>query len=117
MLDLSLTTDLQAEFLGPDKGSNADFRVSSLAAHAAGFRDRGVLREGAAADIVVYDMEELDMEPKWVGEIAHDLPGGEWRRVQRAKGYKAILVNGEVTFDEGECTGATPGRLLRHGRG
>jgi len=169
MLDLSLATDLQAEFLGPDKGSNADFmgeilndspytvpgvsdggahtkfftggawttdmlrwlvrdegkvtlenahfRMSSLAAHAAGFRDRGVLREGAAADVVVYDMEELDMEPKWVGEIAHDLPGGEWRRVQRAKGYKAILVNGEVTFDEGECTGATPGKLLRHGRG
>ena len=70
--------------------------MSALAAHAAGFRDRGVLREGAAADVVVYDMEELDIEPKWIGEIAHDLPGGEWRRVQRAKGYKAILVNGEV---------------------
>ena len=76
-----------------------------------------MLHEGAAADVVVYDMEELDMEPKWVGEIAHDLAGGEWRRVQRAKGYKAILVNGEVTFDEGECTGATPGKLLRHGHG
>ena len=47
----------------------------------------------------------------------YDLPGGEWRRVQRAKGYKDILVNGEVTFADGECTGATPGRLLRHGKG
>ena len=136
MLDLSLATDLQAEFLGPDKGSNAEFmaelmdvpytlpgvsdggahtkfftggawttdmlkwlvrdegkltleeahfRMSALPAHAAGFRDRGVLREGAAADVVVYDMEELDMDPHWIGEVAHDLPGGEWRRVQRAR--------------------------------
>ena len=75
-----------------------------------------MLREGAAADVVVYDMEELDIEPDWVGEVVHDLPGGEWRRVQRAKGYKHILVNGEVTFADGECTGATPGKLLRHGR-
>ncbi|MDH4146898.1 MAG: amidohydrolase family protein [Acidimicrobiia bacterium] len=168
MLDLSIEGDLQVEFLGPDKGSNAEFmgemmqspygipgvsdggahtkfftggayttdflkwlvrdegtvtleeahyRLSALAAHAAGFRDRGVLREGAAADVVVYKMEELDIEPNWIGEAVHDLPGGEWRRVQRAKGYQQIIVNGEITFEEGECTGALPGRLLRHGRG
>jgi N-acyl-D-aspartate/D-glutamate deacylase len=95
----------------------AHYRMSALAAHAAGFKDRGVLREGAAADIVVYDMEELDVEPNWVGDVVHDLPGGEWRRVQRAKGYKHILVNGGETFADGECTGATPGKLLRHGKG
>ena len=168
MLDLALATDLKADFLGPDKGSNADFmvelmeapytlpgvsdggahtkfftggawptdllkwlvrdeakltleeahyRLSALPAHAAGFRDRGVLREGAAADVVVYAMEELDMEPQWIGEVVEDLPGGEWRRVQRAKGYKDIIVNGQVTFEDGVCTGATPGKLLRHGRG
>ena len=94
----------------------AHYRMSALAAHAAGFKDRGVLREGAAADIVVYDMEELDVEPNWVGDVVHDLPGGEWRRVQRAKGYKHIIVNGEETVTDGECTGATPGKLLRHGR-
>ena len=37
--------------------------------------------------------------------------------VQRAVGYRAIVVNGAVTFEDGECTGATPGRLLRHGVG
>ncbi|MGF1599722.1 MAG: amidohydrolase family protein [Acidimicrobiales bacterium] len=167
MLDLSVQGDLNVEFLGPDRGMNADFmaemtndspytlpgvsdggahtkffnggswstdylrwlvrdeekvtleeahyRMSSLAAHAAGFTDRGTIREGSAADIVVYKMEELDIEPNWIGEVVHDLPGGEWRRVQRAKGYHHILVNGVETFRSGECTGETPGKLLRHG--
>lgn len=96
----------------------AHYRMSYLAAHAAGFRDRGLLREGAAADVVVYDMEELDVDPHWVGDVEYDLPGNEWRRVQRAKGYKSIIVNGVETFsDGGACTGATPGKLLRHGHG
>jgi N-acyl-D-aspartate/D-glutamate deacylase len=168
MLDLSIATGLKAEFLGPDRGSNADFtaemintspytfpgvadggahtkflasgsfptdflrwlvrdegkvsleeahyRLSALPAHAAGFRDRGMLREGAAADVVVYDLDSLAIEPEWVGEVVHDFPGGEWRRVQRAQGYRAIIVNGAVTFEEGRCTGALPGRLLRGGR-
>ena len=77
--------------------------------------DRGVLREGAAADVVVYDLDALAIDPPWIGSVEHDLPAGEWRRVQRAVGYKAIIVNGEVTFADGECTGATPGKLLRHG--
>jgi N-acyl-D-aspartate/D-glutamate deacylase len=169
MLDLSVAGNLKVEFLGPNRGFNAEFmaemindspatfpgvsdggahtkfftggafttdflkwlvrdeqkitleeahyRLSELPAQAAGFRDRGVLREGAAADVVVYDLNGLAIEPEWIGEIAHDFPGGEWRRVQRAKGYHAILVNGEVTFEDGKCTGATPGKLLRHGRG
>jgi N-acyl-D-aspartate/D-glutamate deacylase len=95
----------------------AHYRLSALPAQAAGFRDRGVLRVGAAADVVVYDLDGLGIEPEWIGEIVYDFPGGEWRRVQRAKGYQAILVNGEFTFIEGKCTGATPGKLLRHGRG
>lgn len=90
--------------------------MSALPAHAAGFRDRGVLREGAWADVVVYDLDGLAVEPDWVGEIAHDFPGGEWRRVQHAKGYRSIIVNGVETFSEDKCTGATPGKLLRHGR-
>ncbi len=75
-----------------------------------------MLEEGAAADVVVYDLDELAIDPPWIGSVEHDLPGGEWRRVQRANGYKAIIVNGQVTFESGECTGATPGKLLRHGR-
>jgi N-acyl-D-amino-acid deacylase len=93
----------------------AHYRLSALPAHAAGFRDRGILREGAAADVVVYDLKNLGIEPDWIGEVTHDLPGGEWRRVQRAKGYRSIIVNGVETFSEDKCTGATPGELLRHG--
>jgi N-acyl-D-amino-acid deacylase len=93
----------------------AHYRLSALPAHAAGFRDRGILREGVWADVVVYDLNSLAVEPGWAGEIVRDLPGGEWRRVQHARGYRAIIVNGEITFDEGQPTMATPGKLLRHG--
>jgi len=91
----------------------AHFRLSGLQAWAAGFRDRGYLREGLAADIVVYDLEKLNIGPT---EIVYDLPAGEWRRVQKAEGYRWIMVNGQATFEDGRCTGATPGKLLRHGQ-
>jgi N-acyl-D-aspartate/D-glutamate deacylase len=88
------------------------FRLSTHPAMCAGFKNRGTLVEGNWADLVVYDLNKLAIKPL---EIVHDFPGGEWRRVQRAEGYKTIMVNGEVTFDEENCTDATPGRLLRHG--
>ncbi|MGH3687676.1 MAG: N-acyl-D-amino-acid deacylase family protein [Pseudonocardiaceae bacterium] len=88
------------------------WKLSALPAHVAGFRDRGTLALGAPADLIVYDYAALRCLPD---EIAHDLPTGEWRRIQRAQGYQWILVNGEITFADGKCTGATPGRLLRHG--
>jgi N-acyl-D-aspartate/D-glutamate deacylase len=90
----------------------AHFRLSAHPAMCAGFKNRGTLIEGAAADIVVYDLDRLKIHPM---EITHDFPGDEWRRVQRADGYHATMVNGEVTFENGKCTGATSGRLLRHG--
>jgi N-acyl-D-amino-acid deacylase len=91
----------------------AHWRLSGLPAWAAGFKDRGLLREGLLADMMVYDLASLCARP---AEVLHDLPAGEWRRVQRAAGYRWILVRGEVTFNDGHCTGATPGRLMRDGR-
>jgi len=91
----------------------AHFRLSGLCAWAAQFKDRGTLREGMAADIVIYDLERLATLPE---EIVYDLPAGEWRRVQKAEGYRWIIVNGEPIFEDGKCTGATPGKLLRHGQ-
>jgi N-acyl-D-amino-acid deacylase len=88
------------------------FRLSAHPAMCAGFKNRGTLVEGNWADLVVYDLNRLAIKPL---EIVHDFPGGEWRRVQRSEGYHAILVNGETTFEENQCTGAAPGRLLRRG--
>lgn len=90
------------------------YKLSYLPAHIAGFKDRGFLREGAPADIVMYDLDKLKVLPT---TIAHDLPGGEWRRITMGEGYRWIMVNGEVTFEDGKPTGALPGKLLRHGRG
>ena len=91
----------------------AHFRLSGLMAWAAGFKDRGTLREGMAADIVVYDNNTVNSLPS---EILYDLPANEWRRVQKATGYRHILVNGVETFQDGNCTGSTSGKLLRSGR-
>jgi N-acyl-D-aspartate/D-glutamate deacylase len=90
----------------------AHWRLSAYPALAAGFRDRGFLREGAPADILVYDLDSLRILP---AERLHDFPAGDWRLACKAEGYRYILVNGEVTFVDGDCTGLTPGDLLRHG--
>jgi N-acyl-D-aspartate/D-glutamate deacylase len=91
---------------------HAHWRLSALPAHCAGFRDRGTLVEGAPADVVVYDFDDLTVLPT---EVVHDLPGGEWRRVQRASGYRFVLVNGAVTIEDDRETHTHSGRLLRHG--
>jgi N-acyl-D-amino-acid deacylase len=88
-------------------------RLSGLPAQLAGFRDRGTIREGGPADVVVYDPAALAVGPN---EVVHDLPGGEWRRVQRASGYHAVFVNGRRTIDHDEVTDTFSGKLLRHGR-
>ena len=94
----------------------AHYRLSAMPTKCAGFKDRGTLVEGAPADLLIYDYANLKVTPE-EREIAYDFPAGEWRRVQRAEGYRYIMVNGVTTFVDGECTGATPGQLLRHGKG
>ena len=93
---------------------DAHWRLAALPAQLAGCNDRGTLKLGAPADIVVYDYENLKvLEP----EVVHDLPGGEWRRIQRAKGYRYVLINGELTIENDEQTNVFSGELLRHGSG
>lgn len=94
----------------------AHYHLSYLPAQSAGFFDRGFLKEGVPADIVVYDLERLKRTPEWSYEIAHDFPANEWRCVQRSEGYRWTMVNGVITFEDGVCTGATPGLLLRNRR-
>ncbi len=75
-----------------------------------GFADRGLVREGFVADLNVID-------PDTVGEclprVERDLPAAAARLTQRATGYRATVVGGEVVLDRGEHTGALPGTLLR----
>jgi N-acyl-D-amino-acid deacylase len=113
----SYTTDFLT-WLVRDTGKvsleEAHFHLSYLPAQAAGFLDRGFLREGAPADVVVYDLAKLKRTPEWEFETVHDFPAGEWRRIQRSEGYRWTIVNGQITFEDGVCSGATPGALLRN---
>ncbi|MGC6328018.1 N-acyl-D-amino-acid deacylase family protein [Rhizorhabdus sp. FW153] len=85
-------------------------RMTSATASIAGFADRGLLQPGLRADINLIDMDALALrEP----ELRYDLPGGGRRLIQRADGYRATIVHGEVVSRDGEPTGARPGRLIR----
>jgi N-acyl-D-amino-acid deacylase len=75
-----------------------------------GFADRGLIREGMAADLVVFDPDTIGAE---MPEVVEDLPAGARRLVQRARGIAATVVNGEILLRGGKHTGALPGRLLR----
>jgi len=86
-------------------------RMTSDPADFFGIRDRGRLKAGQAADIVIFD-------PATVGsggrpERLHDLPGGAKRMVVRSRGIEMTLVNGEPTWEKGALTGAGAGTVLR----
>ena len=85
-------------------------RLTSDTAEFIGYRDRGVVREGAFADLNVIDLDGLSLQ---VPEIVRDFPGGAPRFVQRATGIEHTIVNGVPFMEAGEHTGALPGRLLR----
>ncbi|TFG96099.1 MAG: D-aminoacylase [Myxococcales bacterium] len=78
-----------------------------------GLQDRGVIAPGKKADLNVIDLEKLRLG---LPELAFDLPAGAKRLIQRAQGYEATIVNGQVTFRNGDSTGALPGRLVRGAR-
>lgn len=75
-----------------------------------GWTDRGVVAPGAVADLNVIDLDALACRPP---RIVHDLPAGGRRLMQTAEGYRWTIKSGTVTFEDGEHTGALPGRLLR----
>ena len=75
-----------------------------------GFTDRGTIEPGKKADVNVIDWDALRLHAP---EMVFDLPAGGRRLVQRVDGYEATIVAGEVTFEDGEPTGALPGALVR----
>ena len=82
-------------------------------AEALGLNDRGLIRPGLRADLNLIDIEKLKVHAP---EFTYDLPAGGRRLVQRAEGYRYTIVAGQVTYRDGEPTGALPGRLVRGAR-
>jgi N-acyl-D-aspartate/D-glutamate deacylase len=78
-----------------------------------GLTDRGLIREGMAADLMVFDLARIGVKDD---EVSRDGPGGTPRRVQGAEGISHVVVNGSVVLNQGQHSGAFPGRVLRAGR-
>ena len=84
--------------------------VTSVPATRWGLRDRGLLKPGNAADITIFDADEIGPE---MPEVVHDLPSGARRLKQVAHGIKNTIVNGQVFLERNEHTGSQSGQLLR----
>jgi N-acyl-D-aspartate/D-glutamate deacylase len=84
--------------------------ITSKPAAAWALADRGVIAPGYAADITVFDAETVG---PLMPHLVRDLPGSAPRIEQRATGFEATIVNGEVLIEDGNPTERRPGRLLR----
>lgn len=86
--------------------------LTSRPAETVGLFDRGVVATGMKADLNVIDLERLDLHSP---QPVYDLPTGGRRLQQKADGYVATIVSGEITYRNGVATGRLPGRLVRGG--
>lgn len=79
-----------------------------------GLNDRGIIARGMRADMNLVDYDAVRLRQP---EMVYDLPGGGKRLIQKAEGYRYTFCHGEVTYENGQHTGAMPGRLLRGAQG
>ncbi len=113
IMDSSLQTHLLSYWVREKKALTLEDAIRQITYNTAtvwGLHDRGLLRTGMAADIVIFDPDTIG--PR-LPEVVHDLPAGAIRLKQTADGIKNTIVNGEVVLTDNEYGGATPGRLLR----
>jgi hypothetical protein len=87
-------------------------KLTFLPASIFGLYDRGLVRRGMAADLLVFDPDQIDLAPP---QKVEDLPEGAPRYIQRAKGIHYTIVNGSVLMKNGSHTGVYPGKVLRSG--
>ena len=107
-------TRLLSEWVREKKVMTLEHAVRRLtfdSASALGLYDRGLLHPGMAADIVIFDPDTVRPLPE---SIVHDFPANGWRVKEPAAGIIATIVNGEVLLENGEHTGALPGRVARN---
>ncbi|MGH2357440.1 MAG: N-acyl-D-amino-acid deacylase family protein, partial [Candidatus Limnocylindria bacterium] len=113
LMDSSLQTHLLSHWVRAKQAFTLEEAVRMLTLVPAtlwGFADRGLIREGMAADLVVFDPDTIAAE---MPEVVDDLPAGARRLIQSTRGVAATVVNGEILLRDGKHTGALPGRLLR----
>jgi len=113
IMDSSLQTHVLSHWVREKGAFTLEEAINMLTAQVADaweFRDRGLIKEGMAADVLVLDAERV---APLMPEVKHDLPAGARRLVQKAEGISATIVNGVVLMRNGEHTGAYPGKLLR----
>ena len=113
IMDSSLQTHLLSHWVRDRQAFTLEEAVRQITYNTAtlwGLHDRGLIRTGMAADLVIFDPDAIG--PR-LPDVVHDLPAGAKRLKQTANGIKHTVVNGEVLLTDNEHTGATPGRLLR----
>jgi N-acyl-D-aspartate/D-glutamate deacylase len=113
MADYSIQTHLLAYFVRERQAFTLEEAVRMMTfkpARAWGFHDRGLVREGLAADLNVFDPATIT---PLMPTLVHDLPAGAPRVKQLSTGIHATVVGGQVVVCDGAHTGATPGRLIR----
>ncbi|HET9629514.1 MAG TPA: amidohydrolase family protein [Novosphingobium sp.] len=110
--DAAFTTYLLAQRVGKHGVTlpTAIKAITSMAAESVGMYDRGVIAPGYKADVNVIDMSRIALHRP---VVKANLPAGGKRLTQQSDGYIATIVSGQVTYREGEHTGALPGRLVR----
>jgi N-acyl-D-aspartate/D-glutamate deacylase len=86
--------------------------VTAVPARLYGIERRGELREGWAADVVVFDPQRIGLQRT---ELVRDLPAGAARLIERPTGIEHVMVNGELLIERGAQLAARSGRLLRSG--
>ena len=113
IMDSSLQTHLLSYWVREREAMSLEEAVQQLSFVPAshwGLTGRGLLREGWQADVVIFDPKTVAPQ---VPTLTYDLPAGARRLKQKADGFLATVVNGEVVLRNNEHTGALPGQLLR----
>jgi N-acyl-D-amino-acid deacylase len=113
IMDSSLQTHLLSYWVREKQAvtlEDAVRRITSVPAECWGLARRGLIREGYAADLVIFDPDTIGPQ---MPNLEHDLPAGARRLKQKADGILATIVNGQVLLRNNEHTGAEPGQLLR----
>ena len=113
IMDSSLQTHLLSYWVREKQAMTLEEAVKQITYNTAtmwGLHDRGLIREGMAADLVVFDADTIGAR---MPDVVHDLPAGAKRLKQTADGILNTVVNGEILLTNNEHSGAVPGRLLR----